>query len=233
MTVQRTERPARPKRPGVWAWLAQTTIGNVFRLAGWSLAAICVSVLIEWVGMIKFWEPDHSRKILELEVTYLGAYNRNFITGLYPHDVAVTFMGWADKAVSILHLREMSNWFAADVSSFMMIIAYGLDAMINTIFIFAVRSAICVSAMSGFVLVGLVSFIDGLVERDIRKACGGIESAMLYHRAKRILIPILFLSFGGYLTAPISIHPTLVFLPVMAVFAIAVFVTARSFKKFL
>ncbi|QEY15978.1 DUF4400 domain-containing protein [Cellvibrio sp. KY-GH-1] len=233
MTTQHTTRPPRPKRVGVWGWLMQTTVGNVFRFTGWSLIAIGVSILVEWVGMVKFWGPDHSRKILELEITYLGAYNRNLITGLYPQDVAVTFMTWADKAVSILHLREVSNWFAGDVNSVTQVIAYGLDAMINTIFIFAVRSAICISALSGFVLVGLVAFIDGLVERDIRKACGGIESAMLYHRAKRIVVPTLFLSFGGYLTAPISIHPTLVFLPVMTVFAVAVFVTAKSFKKFL
>lgn len=233
MTVQRTERPQRPKRPGVWGWLMQTTVGNVFRFIGWSFVAIGVSILIEWVGMIKFWGPDHSRNILELEITYLGSYNRNLITGLYPHDVATTFMGWADKAVSVLHLREISNWFAGDVNSITQVIAYGLDAMINTIFIFAVRSAICISAMSGFLLVGLVAFIDGLVERDIRRACGGIESAAVYHRAKRIVVPILFLSFGGYLTAPISIHPTLVFLPVMVIFAVALFLTAKSYKKFL
>lgn len=234
MTGARPERPTPKTRPGVWGWLFGGTLGNTFRLVKWSFYAIGVSVLVEWVGMIWFWGPDHSRQILELELTYLSSYNKNLITGLYPSDLGAHFIGAANTIVSTLMLREISNHLAEGVvGGATQIAIYGINSLVNTIFIFAVRSAICVSAMTGFVLVGMVAFIDGLVERDIRKACGGIESAMLYHRAKRLLIPILFLSFGGYLTMPISIHPTKVFLPVMALFAYALFVAAKTFKKFL
>lgn len=234
MTVARSERPAPPKRPGIWGWLFGTTFGNVFKLGWWSLLAIGASVLIEWAGMVWLWGPDHSKEMLAQELTYLGAYNKNLITGFYPSDLGIKFVGVANTIVSFLKLRELSNHLADGViGGATQIAIYGIDAMVNTIFIFAVRSAICISAMTGFVLVGLVAFVDGLVERDIRRACGGIESAMLYHRAKRLLAPILFLSFGGYLTAPISIHPSLVFLPVMALFAFSLFVTAKTFKKFL
>ncbi|MBK8187779.1 MAG: DUF4400 domain-containing protein [Cellvibrio sp.] len=78
---------------------------------------------------------------------------------------------------------------------------YGLESLLNTLFIFTVRLSICVSAVTGFALVGLVAFIDGLVERDIRRACGAMESAFVYHRAKRAVVPLIYLSFGGYLTA--------------------------------
>lgn len=234
MTTTQAQRPAPPKRPGIWGWLLDTTLGNGFRLAWWSVIAIFISLLIEWCGMIWFWGPEHSKEVLELELTYLGAYNRNLITGIYPSDLGSQFIGVANTIVSFLKLRELSDHLADGViGGATQIAIYGIDAMVNTIFIFAVRSAICVSAIAGFVFVGLVAFVDGLVERDIRRACGGIESAMLYHRAKRILKPILFLSFGGYLTAPISIHPTLVFLPVMGVFAFALYITAKTFKKFL
>lgn len=234
MTTIRTERPAPPKRPGIWGWLFGSTFGNAFKLGWWSLLAIGASVLIEWAGMIWLWGPNHSKEVLEVELTYLGAYNKNLITGLYPSDLGSQFISAANTIVSFLKLRELSNHLADGViGSATQIAIYGIDAMVNTIFIFAVRSAICVSAISGFVLVGLVAFVDGLVERDIRRACGGIESAMLYHRAKRMLAPILFLSFGGYLTTPISIHPSLVFLPVMALFGFSLFITAKTFKKFL
>ena len=234
MTVTRSERPAPPKRPGIWGWLFGSTVGNVFKLGWWSLLAIGASVLIEWAGMIWLWGPNHSKEMLTQELTYLGTYNKNLMTGFYPSDLGIQFVGVANTIVSFLKLRELSNHLADGViSGATQIAIYGIDALVNTIFIFAVRSAICVSALTGFVLVGLVAFVDGLVERDIRRACGGIESAMLYHRAKRLLVPILFLSFGGYLTAPISIHPSLVFLPVMALFAFSLFVTAKTFKKFL
>lgn len=234
MTTARSERPAPPKRPGVWSWLFGGTLGNTFNLIKWSLYAIGASVLVEWAGMIWFWGPDHSRQILELELSYLSSYNKNLITGLYPSDLGAHFVGAANTIVSTLMLREISNHLADGVvGGATQIAIYGINSLVNTIFIFAVRSAICISAITGFMLVGLVALIDGLVERDIRKACGGIESAMLYHRAKRLLVPIWFLSFGGYLTAPVSIHPSLVFLPVMALFAYALFVTAKTFKKFL
>ena len=234
MTTARRDRPQPPTRQGIWSWVLGSTVGNGFRLLWWSLAAISVSIIVEWCGMIWFWGADHAKQILTQELTYLGAYNKNLITGLYPSDLGVQFIGIANSIVSFLKLREISNHLADGViGGATQIAIYGIDAMVNTIFIFAVRSAICVSAITGFVLVGLVAFVDGLVERDIRRACGGIESAMLYHRAKRIIVPLLFLSFGGYLTAPISIHPTLVFLPVMVLFAFSLFVAAKTFKKFL
>lgn len=234
MTTARRDRTPPPTRQGIWSWLLSSTVGNAFKFLKWSLLAIGASILIEWAGMIWFWGPDHAKQILTQELTYLGSYNKNLITGLYPSDLGVQFIGVANSIVSFLKLREISNHLADGViGSATQIAIYGIDAMVNTIFIFAVRSAICVSAITGFVLVGLVAFVDGLVERDIRRACGGIESAMLYHRAKRIIVPLLFLSFGGYLTAPISIHPTVVFLPVMALFAFSLFVAAKTFKKFL
>ena len=221
------------RRKGLWEWLFASTIGNCFKFLKWSFYAILISVLSEWAGMIWFWEPDHSQKMLSEEISFLSNYNKNVLTGLYPHQLGTSFLYYANEIVSFLHLRDISAYMESSASRALQIAYYGMEAVVNTIFIFAVRSAICVSAMTGFALVGLVAFIDGLVERDIRKACGGIESAMVYHRSKRMIVPLLFISFGGYLTAPATIHPTIIFLPVMAVFAIAIFTTAKSFKKFL
>lgn len=235
MTVQQQERKPPPKpKVGEWGWIFEITIGNAFRFLGWSLIAIGVSILVEWIGMFKLWGPGHSREVLELEMTYLSAFNRNMITGVYPTDLAGFFVGVAGKIVSFLHLRELNALLAEGVvSGVKQLVVYGVDSVINVIFIFAVRLAICVSAITGFILVGLVAFVDGLVERDIRKACGGLESAMLYHRAKRLIKPVLIIGFGFYLTAPFTIHPTVMFLPLMALFALVLFIAAKTFKKFL
>ena len=222
-----------PKRKSVWGWLAGLTIGNAFGFIWWSIAVIAFAILVEWIGMVFFWEPNHSQNILELEMSYLGSYSRNLITGIYPAELGTAFIDSANAFVEFIHLRSLSESLAGGVESAVgQAASYGIDAVINVIFIFAVRSAICLSALSGFLLVAMVAFVDGMVERDIRRACGGIESAMVYHHAKRMVKPLLFLSFGGYLTMPISIHPTLVFLPVMAVFGISIFTAARTFKKF-
>ena len=78
-----------------------------------------------------------------------------------------------------------------------------------------------------------MALIDGLTEREIRKACGGNESAMRYHHAKRLIFPSVALAFGFYLTVPFTVHPALVFLPIMLLTGFSVYVTASTFKKFL
>ena len=229
--------PSKPKkkhRPGIWEWLFESTLGNFFRFIWWSIAAIFIAILIEWAGMIWFWGPDHSKQILETELDYLILFNKNFVLNVYPSEIAVTFMRFTESFIEKLSLREISDSLADHVHSSAFTIAhYGLEAIINTIFIFTVRLAICVSAVTGFVLVALVAFIDGLVERDIRRACGAMESAFVYHRAKRAIVPLIYLSFGAYLTFPVSIHPAMVFLPIMALFGLAIFTATKQFKKFI
>jgi integrating conjugative element membrane protein (TIGR03747 family) len=231
-----TTQPPKPRKKhhGLWDWLFASTLGNGFRFLGWSFMAIVISILIEWAGMIWIWGPDHSKQVLETELDYLIGFNRNMILGVYPSDIAIQFMTFTDRCISFLGLRSFSESLAQSVTSQAGYIAYyGLESMINTLFIFTVRLSICVSAITGFLLVGIVAFIDGLVERDIRRACGAMESAFVYHRAKRAVVPLIFFSFGGYLTAPISVHPAVVFLPVMALFGLSIFTAVKQFKKFI
>ncbi len=196
--------------------------------------AVFVSVIIEWVGMLFFWGPDHSRQVLEQEIAYLSEFNRNLLTGWYPAEIGHWLLAKTDAVISFLHLRELSAVAAEGIkSSVGMVVSYGIESFINTVFIFAVRMAICISALAGLVLVAIVALIDGLVERDIRRDCGGIESAIIFHRAKRSIKPLTFLSIGGYLTAPVSVNPTYVFLPMMALIGFAIYTAAKSFKKFL
>jgi len=228
-----TSRPQKNHKGGVWDWLLSATIGTLFRFVWWSIAAIFIAVMIEWAGMIWFWGPEHSKHILETELDYLIGFNRNMILGVYPSQIAIQFMTLTESVVSFLHLRELSESLANNITGKASLVAYyGLESLLNTLFIFTVRLSICVSAVTGFALVGLVAFIDGLVERDIRRACGAMESAFVYHRAKRAVVPLIYLSFGGYLTAPVSVHPAVVFLPIMALFGLSIFTAAKQFKKF-
>lgn len=84
-----------------------------------------------------------------------------------------------------------------------------------------------------FLLLGSVAFLDGLVERDLRKWGFGRESALLYHRARRYIPYSLLVSVVIYLALPISLAPTKLFVLASIVFALAVFLTARSFKKYI
>ncbi len=63
------------------------------------------------------------------------------------------------------------------------------------------------------VLLYLVAAVDGLTQRAIRRACGGRESASLYHRAKHL--QVMLLAMGGVLTLmlPVSIDPRWIWVP--------------------
>ncbi len=224
----------KPRKKDHWDWFFGITFGTVFRFIFWSISTIVVAWIIEVIGMMYFWGADHSRQVLQTEITYLGSFNRNLLTGIYPGDIASNFVDLIDKGISFLHLREISNTLANGAhQSLGVYFSHGIEILIDTLFIFAVRLSVCISAATGFALVCLVAFIDGLVERDIRRACGGIESAMIYHRSKRLIIPSTMLSFGFYMTSPVSIHPTIVFLPIMALVGFTIYSTAKSFKKYL
>ena len=224
----------KPRKKDHWDWFFGMTFGTAFRFIWWSFCTVFVAWMIEVVGMSYFWGAEHSREVLEAELSYLGDFNRNLLTCFNPAEMALRFGRWINDAVNFLHLRDIAGTLAkGGKHSIGEYAANGIDILINTFFIFAVRLAICVSAATGFVLVGVVAFIDGLVERDIRRACGGIESAMLYHRSKRMIAPLTMLSFGFYMTLPFSIHPTVVFLPIMAIVGYMIFMTVKSFKKYL
>lgn len=84
-----------------------------------------------------------------------------------------------------------------------------------------------------FVLVGCLGFMDGLIQRDLRRLSGGRESALLYHRARSALIPLLFWSGFLYLVLPFNLNPNQLLLPFALCFAFAVWLTAKMFKKYL
>jgi integrating conjugative element membrane protein (TIGR03747 family) len=83
------------------------------------------------------------------------------------------------------------------------------------------------------VLVYLVAAADGLTQRAIRRACGGRESASLYHRAKHL--QVMLLAMGGVLVLiqPVSIDPRLVGVPVAFLVGILARLQWACYKKHL
>ena len=84
-----------------------------------------------------------------------------------------------------------------------------------------------------FQLFSLVALVDGLVRRDLRRWGGGRESSFVYHYAKKAAVPLMVLTWVVYLSLPFSLHPAFIVLPFAMLFALAVTVTASTFKKYL
>ena len=94
--------------------------------------------------------------------------------------------------------------------------------------VFSVRLAVLSLATPVFVLFGLVALVDGLVRRD-----GGQESSFVYHYARRAVLPLVGVAWVAYLALPFSLHPAFIVLPFAALVALAITVTASTFKKYL
>lgn len=84
-----------------------------------------------------------------------------------------------------------------------------------------------------FMLLGILALLDGLVERDLRKWGFGRESALLYHRARRYIPFSILAAVVIYMALPLAITPLAILIPSGISFVLAVFLTARSFKKYL
>lgn len=85
-----------------------------------------------------------------------------------------------------------------------------------------------------FGLLLLAAGVDGLVERAIRRACGGHESSAIYHRAKkyglRLLPPFSAMIF---FCSPVAFDPAWLFVPVAVISAVLLRFQATYYKKYL
>jgi integrating conjugative element membrane protein (TIGR03747 family) len=98
----------------------------------------------------------------------------------------------------------------------------------------AIRLSVAVFAVPAFCLAMLVGFVDGLVQRDLRKWCGGRESSFVYHHAKNSTGWFLTGGFALYLAWPFhGFNPMYMVLVFTVLVAISLSVTVAAFKKYL
>ncbi len=233
----------------------QTKKGKpIFTLMGAPLVALSVlfislsfSILIELVGMTWFWPEEgssHSKTMLLKEINYLNDGAKRSIYSTTPMDMAEGAVLVVHDALNLIGLKYVIEILEQppvdgeiDFISNLRVLFQGLReyiyATLTVIELFFVRVVVTILSMPIFILYGLGAFVDGLVERDRRKFGGGYETAWVYHKVKRGLMPVLIGSILIYLSMPVSIHPNYVFTPCAVLFGIFLFVYATTFKKYI
>ncbi len=214
------------------------------------LMTLFFSILIEWIGMAtNLWEETgakHSKNMLVQELNYLNEdfkksaiveqplqFARTFANQFYSYTFektgaknAVIWVATPTDQRNTGKFRKILRTLYLQVSDYIM-------AMATVIQIFAVRLAVLILSLPAFILLSLTGFIDGLVQRDVRRWSAGRESSFIYHWAKKFLYPSLILPWIVYLSIPVSVHPNFVVLPFAFIFAVSVTVMASTFKKYL
>ena len=142
------------------------------------------------------------------------------VTGI--HDMGMRFAEGAALSIpdTIVRNTYLTNTDAIEV------------AMIGTQLL-GVRLATLGMMVPIIFLIYFVAAADGLTQRAIRRACGGRESASLYHRAKHL--QVMLLAMGGVLVLiqPVSIDPRLVGVPVAFLVGILARLQWACYKKHL
>lgn len=127
---------------------------------------------------------------------------------------------------------DISHRLSAQSEQAMQVFLTYVDAAIYSVQTVVVRVIVAVLTLPAYLLIGLACLLDGVVARDLRKFTAANESAFAYHRyrpwARRFFVAGWYL----YIAWPGSIHPNVVFVPSALLVGLAVFNSAKWFKKF-
>jgi integrating conjugative element membrane protein (TIGR03747 family) len=203
---------------------------------------VVVAWIVDWTFVFKVWPEGVGRlkgilaadlaRTLELAdwqggVPSIVTGTANFLYGLVfgvtgIHDMGIRFAQGTALSIpdTIVRNSYLANIDAIEV------------AMIGTQLL-GVRLATLAMMSPLVVLVYLVAAADGLTQRAIRRACGGRESASLYHRAKHLQVMLLVMSGVLVLIQPVSIDPRLVGVPVALFVGILARLQWACYKKHL
>ena len=241
-------RPTDPRRAVVRRGTFSRILTGLAQGLKWLLVSLFISILIEWTGMVFWWEEQgaaHSRQMLANELCWLGTgFHQN---GWMGH-IGNHAYHLSDRVYSLLFERtgivELVHWITPAPSpheSGIRAVLHRLHAPVSEYVVaamqmtqvFTVRLAILVLSLPVFALFAWVALVDGLVLRDLRRWGGGRESSFVYHYARKATLPLFLSAWVLYLVSPVSVHPSWILLPFALAFALAVRITAGTFKKYL
>lgn len=228
----------------------QSTLGelisSVLTFAATLLLALLTSIAIEWGGMLfNYWPADgsHARDMLAREITFLSEDFQLSVAGSAPATIGVDVANRTHETLFVESGAKDLFAFLAIPASVRdsTVIQYARNAYLATreyllsvfaiIQLFMVRLAMIGLSVPLMLLVAFVAAVDGLVQRELRKAGNGKEYALVYHKVKSWFKPALFAPAFIYLAIPVPTHPNWVFVPSAAMIGILVYILTATFKK--
>lgn len=225
------------------------TIELILKMFGLLIISAFISIMIEWIGMAFYFDEDvgysHAESMMQTEISYLSesltigdGLNEGAISSASEGvSTLVNFLFIESGLVDTLKATKTPK--TGDGKIIVVIketIAAYYDYLMAAIFIlvmFFVRMAILVLSMPAFILFAIVGISDGLMQRDLRRWCGGNESGYVYHWAKRFAWPTLLVAWFLYLSIPNSVHPNYIITPFAVLFGLCLMVMTSKFKKYL
>jgi integrating conjugative element membrane protein (TIGR03747 family) len=198
--------------------------------------------IVNWIWVFKVWPDgvDRLKFILAtdlaraLALTQWQGVSPDMVTGsanvMYGavfemtgiHDMGMRFAEGAALSIpdTIVRKTYIGNREAIEV------------AMVGTQLL-GVRLATIFLVVPAILLLYVVAAADGLTQRAIRRTCGGMESASIYHRAKHLQLVLIAMSGALCLLLPVAIDPRFVWWPAAVAAAILTRMQWAFYKKHL
>ncbi len=212
--------------------------GGIFGVLSWLLLSLLVSVVVEWVGMFTFWPEEsvnHSRDMFRTELTYV---NETLVNNLFvdaPRDTLAELFETVDARSDTV--GSGARWLDEKLDSFLISNSPNLlqSLVLSATFIFKtflLRLLILSFGSPIFVLAAWAAVVDGLVERELRKAGNARESNLIFDFAVDYSYWIVVLMAICYLSSPVASNPLYFFIPGAVLFFLLVHTTCASYKKY-
>ena len=235
------DHPAKPKG------IVSKTLNLISKILGILVISAVLSIFIEWIGMAYFYPEDgykRAESMMHKEIEYLSGssssdgVNQEAVTKAGEIvNSAVDYL-FIDSGLmdSLLALKKVNPNDGDIVRVLKGWLAQYFEYLLAAVFVlvmFMVRMSILFLSIPAFLMFGLVGMSDGLMQRDLRRWCGGNESGFIYHWAKKFALPVLVVAWVIYLAIPISIHPNFIITPFAVLFGLVLMVMSSKFKKYL
>jgi hypothetical protein len=203
--------------------LYATLLGVFFK----SLLILMMINIISWLFLIIFFGTKVLFSIdagTVLDMNKILSYQLSFIHHYYPY---------FDKAVQ--YLESYKNLVESIISYITNPPIYSIITIIVwvSLEIIVTRCIIFLMSVPFLLVILILFFIDGLVQRDVRKYKGERESALFFHRIKPLIFISFILIFCIYMSIPFLVSPQFVLFSMVFISGFFTLLTIKSFKKYM
>lgn len=218
------------KKSGMVNDLIGLLVNTVFLL----FVSLFISIIVEWLGLyFEWWEggTSHSLDMLRIELNYANSTIESAISGETEEGWVAWFVDQYKQVMHLFFYWSTQGLFVLTDDNH--IITMYADSGFNISLVFVLRAMLIIFSFPLFIMVFIWGFVDGLVERDLRKFGAGRESSTIFEAARRLSFPLLVLPFVIYLSFPIPINPLYV-IPPSAIFQALLYrMLFSKYKKYL
>ncbi len=229
-----TDTKPQPKNVSPFA----KVFSSFFNVVFWLLVSLMVSIAVEWIGMFTIWQDqsiNHSRDMFRTELSYVNDTLVNNLLIDAPRDKLAEIFESVDDGTNTV--GSAASWADQKLNEFTNTNTPNLlqSLVLSATYIFKtflLRLLILTFGLPIFFLAAWSAVVDGLVERELRKAGNARESNLIFDFAVDYSYWAVILMAICYLSSPVASNPLYFFIPGAIIFFLLVHTTCASYKKY-